>query len=43
MRLADIPSGSDIAYRCAAKVIAEQVDFELETCRRISAQNLKKF
>ena len=33
MKLADIPPGSDIAYRCAAKVIAEQVEFELETCR----------
>jgi hypothetical protein len=35
MKLADIPPGSDIAYRCAAKQIAEQVEFELETCRRL--------
>jgi hypothetical protein len=35
MKLADILPGSDIAYRCAAKQIAEQVEFELETCRRL--------
>ena len=35
MKLADIPPGSDIAYRSAAKMIAEQVEFELETCRRL--------
>jgi hypothetical protein len=35
MKLADIPPGSDLAYRCAAKLIAEQVEFELETCRRL--------
>jgi hypothetical protein len=35
MKLADIPPGSDIAYRCAAKQTAEQVEFELETCRRL--------
>jgi hypothetical protein len=35
MKLADIPPGSDLAYRCAAKLIAEQIDFELETCRRL--------
>jgi hypothetical protein len=35
MKLADIPPGSDIAYRCAARQIAEQVEFELETCRRL--------
>jgi hypothetical protein len=34
-KLADIPPGSDLAYRCAAKQIAEQVEFELETCRRL--------
>jgi hypothetical protein len=33
MKLADIPPGSDLAYRCAAKMIAEQVEFELEPCR----------
>lgn len=35
MKLADIPPGSELAYRCAAKVIAEQVEFDLETCRRL--------
>jgi hypothetical protein len=35
MKLADIPPSSDLAYRCAAKLIAEQIDFELETCRRL--------
>lgn len=35
MKLADIPSGSELAYRCDAKQIAEQVEFELETCRRL--------
>jgi len=35
MKLADIPRGSELAYRCAAKQIAEQVEFELETCRRL--------
>ena len=30
MKLADIPPGSDLAYRRAAKLIAEQVEFELE-------------
>ena len=35
MKLADIPPGSDVAYRSAAKLIAEQVEFELETCRRL--------
>jgi hypothetical protein len=31
MKLADIPPGSELAYRCAAKQIAEQIEFELET------------
>lgn len=35
MKLEDISPGSDIAYRSAAKLIAEQVEFELETCRRV--------
>lgn len=35
MKLVDIPLGSDIAYRSAAKIVAEQVEFELETCRRL--------
>jgi hypothetical protein len=35
MKLADITPGSDLAYRRAAKLIAEQVEFELETCRRL--------
>lgn len=38
MKLADIPPGTDLAYRRAAKVIVEQVEFELETCRRLLAQ-----
>ncbi|MGO9517792.1 MAG: hypothetical protein ACLPND_12165, partial [Candidatus Korobacteraceae bacterium] len=29
MKLADIPPGSELAYHCAAKQIAEQVEFEL--------------
>lgn len=33
MRLADIPPGSDLAYRRAAKMISEQIEFELEVCR----------
>lgn len=35
MKLADIPPGSELAYCRAAKLIAEQVEFELETCRRL--------
>jgi len=35
MKLADIPPGSDVAYRSAAKLIAEQVEFEPQTCRRL--------
>ena len=35
MRLADIPPGSDLAYRRAAKLISEQIEFELETCRQL--------
>lgn len=35
MKLADIPRGSELAYQRAAKLIAEQVEFELETCRRL--------
>lgn len=35
MKLAEIPPGSNLAYRCAAKQIAEQLEFELETCRRL--------
>lgn len=33
MKLTDIPPGSELAYRCAAKQIVEQVEFELETCQ----------
>ena len=35
MKLADIPRGSELAYRCAAKQVAEQVEFELETCQQL--------
>jgi hypothetical protein len=35
MKLADIPPGSELAYRCAAKQIAEQLEFELETWRQL--------
>lgn len=35
MKLADITPGSDLAYHRAAKLIAEQIEFELETCRRL--------
>ena len=42
MKLADIPPGSELAYRCAAKQIAEQVEFELETCRQLFGTEPKK-
>lgn len=35
MKLADIPPGSETAYRCVARLITEQVEFELETCSRL--------
>jgi hypothetical protein len=35
MKLADIPPGSELAYRRAAKQIAEQIEFELETWRQL--------
>ncbi|MGB2890872.1 MAG: hypothetical protein WBC04_24535 [Candidatus Acidiferrales bacterium] len=35
MKLADIPPGSELAYRRAAKQIVEQVEFELETCQQL--------
>ena len=35
MKLSDIPPGSDLAYRRAAKLITEQIEFELETCRQL--------
>lgn len=35
MKLVDIASGSDLAYRRAAMLIAQQVEFELETCQRL--------
>ena len=35
MKLSDIPPGSELAYRRAAKLIAEQIEFELETCRQL--------
>lgn len=35
MKLADIPPGSELAYSRAAKLIAEQIEFELETCRQL--------
>jgi len=35
MKLSDIPPGSNLAYRRAAKLIAEQIEFELETCRQL--------
>ena len=40
--MADIPPGSDIAYRSAAKTVAEQVEFELETCRRLLGTESEK-
>jgi hypothetical protein len=33
MKLADIPPGSELAYRRAAKMISEEIEFELEVCR----------
>lgn len=35
MKLADIPPGSDLAYRRAAKLVAEQIEFELEICTQL--------
>lgn len=35
MKLANIPRGSELAYQRAAKLIAVQIEFELETCRRL--------
>jgi hypothetical protein len=35
MKLADIPPGSELAYRSAAKQIAQQLEFELETWRQV--------
>ncbi len=35
MKLSDIPPGSELAYSRAAKLIAEQIEFELETCRQL--------
>ncbi len=35
LRLAAIPPGSELAYRCAVKQIVEQLEFELETCRQL--------
>lgn len=35
MKLADISPGSELAYHQAAKLIAEQIEFELETCRQL--------
>jgi hypothetical protein len=35
MKLANIPKGSDIAYRRAAKIIVEQIDSELELCTQL--------
>jgi hypothetical protein len=35
MKLADIPPGSELAYRRAAKQIAQQLEFELETWRQL--------
>lgn len=42
MKLADIPRGSELAYQRAAKLIAEQVEFELETCRRLFGTDPEK-
>jgi len=35
MKLADIPRGSELAYRQAAKIIIEQIEFELETVEQL--------
>jgi len=32
MKLADIPRGSPLAYRCAAKQVVKDFEFALETC-----------
>ena len=31
----DTPKGSDLAYEEAVKIVREQIEFELETCRRL--------
>ena len=35
MKLSDIEPGSERAYHEAAKIIIEQIEFELETCQRL--------
>lgn len=35
MKLADIEKGSELAYRRAARLIVEELEFELETCRQL--------
>ncbi len=42
MKLADIPPGSELAYRCAAKQIPEQFEFELETWRQFLGTGAEK-
>jgi hypothetical protein len=35
LKLKDIIPGSEEAYRCAAEMLRESIEFELETCRRL--------
>jgi hypothetical protein len=35
MKLSEIEPGSEAAYRQAAKIVIEQIEFELETCQRL--------
>jgi hypothetical protein len=35
MKISLIPRGSELAYSRAAKLLAEQIEFELETCRQM--------
>lgn len=42
MRLRNIPRGSDTAYEEAAKIVREQIEFELETCERLLGTDPQK-
>ena len=42
MKLADIPPGSQLAYRWAVKLISEQIEFELEVRRSMYGTETEK-
>ena len=41
-RLNDIQKGSDAAYEEAVKIVFDQIEFELETCRRFLGTDPKE-